>query len=205
MSLLSRRISSVYGLSTVVSSQRIPFSTLTNSSPIIVASNPYDLNQFRNENYEYVFIYDYALEDLLAGNVSAGRLISHPIVEYLYNVNNLSSYPTVDSLANGPAAGNLPQPNLPTSANLNKFLCDPTDGILTALKKIIQDGLFYDFQFSGAFCPHIYSSSYTIINPITGAPLGVNRLMYLILDDNNRVLLFGTSISSSIFYNSFIS
>ena len=200
MSLLSRRLASVYQLSTEICTLKPSFITLDSSSEIIVACNPYNLNQLRNENYEYVFVFDIGLNDLLNGNAGAARVVSHPIFEFMYNVNNFSSYPTINSLANGIARSNLPQPSTPSSVNLSQAICDPIYGGITGIQKIIEDCLYYDFQFSGAFCPHIFSSSYTLLNPITGEPIQVNRVIYAILDNDNRVLIFGTSITSNVFY-----
>lgn len=205
MSLISRRIASVYQLSNQICYDKPSFATLNSSSDIIVSCNPYNLNQLSNENFEYVFVFDIALQDLLNGNAGNSRVVSHPLIQFLYNVDNFSSYSTITSIANGPAGGNLPATNLQSGVNLSNLISDTTYGGITGIQKIIEDCLYYNFQFSKSFCPHIFSSSYTLLDPNDGEPTQVNRLVYAILDNNNRVLLFGTSITSNVFYNAFIS
>ena len=204
MALYSRRLASVYQLSTQICTDKPSFATLNSSSDIIISCNPYNLNQLQNENYEYVFVFDIALDDLLAGNAGNARVVSHPIFQFMYNVNNFSSYPTINSLANGIARTTLPEPSTPLSLNLSKIISDPAHGGITGIQKIIDDCLGINFQFSGSFCPHIFSSTYSLLNPVDGDIIPVNRVVYAILDNNNRVLLFGTSISSNIFYSPFI-
>lgn len=198
MSLIphSRRLMSVSQLASAICSTTPAFSTLNASSAIIVASNPADLNQLVAEGYQYVFVYDIALTDLVAGNAGAARVVSQPIYDFLYDVNNFSSYTSLNSLANGEANGNLPVTNLQSSVVLSKLISDPTYGGIHALNQIISDCLANNFQFSTPFCPHIFSSSYSVLNPLTGLPTPINTLVYAILDNNGRVLLFGTSFTA---------
>ena len=192
----SRRFMSVSQLaSAVCSSPPISFATLNATSPIIVASNPADLNQLVAELYSYLFVFDIALDDLLLGNAGSARVVSLPVVDFLYTVPDFSSYTSISSLGNGPAGGNLPATNLQSTVNLTKLICDPNYGGIQALEQIITACLANNFIFSTPYCPHIFRATYNLFNPVTGGTSEFNAIVYAILDNNDRVLLFGTSFT----------
>ena len=201
MSLINRRIMSLYTLSSNICFNRTSFDTLNSSSEVIIESNPVNLNQLKSEDYQYIFVYEISLQDLLADNAGAARVISNPIFQFMYNVDNFSSYPTITSLANGPAGSNLPTPNTRNSITLNNLITNPTYGSINGIKKIIKDCLAYGFTFTTPFCPHIFQSNYDVLNPVSGINGPLERLVFSIIDDSNKVLLCGVGGPPQLFLN----
>ena len=200
MSLINRRIPFVYQLSSNICNFKPSFDTLNSSSEIIASSNVGDLDQLRSEDYQYIFVYEITLEDLLSRNASAARVVSNPIFEFMYNVNNFSSYPTITSLANGPAGGNLPTPNSSSSLTLNQLITNSKYGSINGILKIMNDCLANGFTFTTPFSPHIFQSNYNVLNPVTGVNGPVERLVFSIINDSNKVLLFGVSFPPQLFF-----
>jgi hypothetical protein len=191
----SRRYLSMSQLSTIICSTTPSFATINSASPSIVGCNPNSLNQLLAEDNQFIFVYDFALDDFLSGNVAAARVVSHPVVEFLYNVDNFSSYTSLSSIGSGVASTNLPDTNLQTGVKLSTFISDTDIGLIQAVQQIVSDALANNFTFSTTFCPHIFPSSYIRMNANTGAAVPVNAIIYVILDNNDRVLLFGTALS----------
>lgn len=202
MSLINRRIPFVYQLSSNICNFKPSFDTLNSSSEIIASCNVGDLDQLQSEDYQYIFVYEISLEDLLSKNAGAARVVSNPIFQYMYDVDNFSSYSTITSLANGPAGGNLPTPYSSSSLTLNQLITNSTYGSINGILKIINDCVANGFTFTNSFCPHIFQSNYTVLNPVTGVTGPVERLVFAIINDSNKVLLFGVSFPPQLFLNS---
>ena len=200
MSLISRRIMSVYGLTGRICYTKSSFDRLTYSSEIIVESNPASLEQLVSEGYQYVFVYEMSLQDFLNRNAGAARVVSNPLFQFVYGMYDvLKLNNIISTIAISTIGRNFPTPKSDSSITLSKLITDPTAGVISGIQKLITDCLKNNFKFTTSFSPHIFQSNCTIINPFTGISGPAERLVLAMIDDNNRVLLIGTSFPPQLF------
>ncbi len=178
--------------------------TLTAQSGIIVAANPDNYNQLIAEAGKYIFAFDFDIADYKVSDPAKSRVVSHPFLEFVYNVNNFSSYSTLIALAGGDAMSNLPLTDLRNGVPFSKFICDPAGGVIQAVQKIIADGNLLNFNLDALsyWCPHIYTSDYYIFNQNTLVLTAKKAVIYIIKypatvpGANDRVFMYGTGINA---------
>ena len=192
--LANRYIYSASTLQQQICNDKISFSTLNSSSDLIIASNPSSLNQLISESYNHLFIFEMSLEDFLGyGNAGFARVISNPYIEFPYRVMNLSSYPTISSIASGPAGDNLAIPGSSSSNPPLSYVINNNYGYLSVIEQIRASCLANNFKFNTPFNAHIFQTNYTFFQNFTYRTTAYDSFNIAMIDDSNKVLIINAS------------
>ena len=194
MSLANRYINSAFTLQQKICNDKTSFSTLNSSSPVIIACNPNSLNQLISESYNHLFIFEMSLEDFLGyGNAGSARVISNPYIEFPYRVMNLSSYPTISSIASSPSGNNIAIPGSSSSNPPLSYVINSNYGYLSVIEQIRASCFANNFQFNQPFSAHIFQSNYTFFQNFTYRTNAYDSLNIAIIDYSNKVIIINAS------------